>query len=1604
MLTLKSIQSVVLDESNIQKYLEIFCDTEIDYDRIFRNQLLQKFKKFYQQDISLWNAIEPHWLDMLNRARDNRFYQQFNVLLLIFLDSSFGLQIVQECGNSVQEIIQEEIDSFQELELDLFLFLKPLVALITKLHVQFDFAKYLQFGLNALESPLEARLLASVLVGTLLSRYSSVPIAESIQIISESNFELSPNHELKLLKASIENVEKQILVIGGILQSNPNSLLELPIESFISLFNTLNSLVVSHSESKVQTFGFQALSRWYQVAISKNIKAPQEIINQSLLLVLEKWDDSAVSQQKLREIFGSMVDIVQSDGEMLTLITTRLSQIYQKKVKYDLLTILASRLPSEKFFELDPHLLRNTLQYLDRPSLNQSASAFIVHLLKKRAQDKQDVRMFYPQFMDSLLCPNVIIRKCTAERILPVYAKLDFEGLNLIAEGIQPNDEVCLEAIVSCMKVAKGLGKALSIESGTSTLDIIGKSITSSVPRLRFQAFCHVTESSKTNQDITKSEVEYVKQFWKLDGCGETVDLRQQISSTFSKFFERLKRSVYKNERDILSLEKKLHNRPDLSSEIQPALDEIKNQRQLKKEFFRWIFEDALNNLFPGSSFPRTVGSIIILDLLNQTEKLVVDVSATIELKLFQFDSSKIYQIIFSRIVFDTFGDSRKELLAYLKNNELPKLEYGTQSFCEYLLSKVYQFFVSKRAADSDSAAYICRIIYIEYVSKQNIVLSKSTASNAKVGFLDLLIQRLQFHLEIAQKDLVAASVSHPLNSILTSIYNVLQEVDFVEYDEWEGSMNKLTKLCIEVCKLCQKVCSDASPEGNLPAEFEKDSDSKTAQILLRHCFRSIKQATNCISFIADLLLCKKHSSGYDYVKNTGDLFSELLTTIRHRGAFNAVQENLSIICKIVSLNQKLHPLLQHWLDNFISQISSLEVSVTRRSAGLPAAILAIISAPSNEHKAAFLHYTIEKLISIAQTPVDSKKIIQIDLPQVHAMNVLRILVSDSDLTTITRDYLGTCFEICIVQFKSDYFPLRNCAAMLFSSLVNKSFGTKKTKSEGDFVNLVFAREFFGKYPSLYKVILDELQYAVKLLKQNQVCPLLYPLLGILSRTKPIPLESDDSLYSSRVFEDLVKECAHAVQWKVREISARTLSTLIDSARCFQVVNEIVSKLKPDSTANFAHGVSLQVSEILETHWQEYSLNNEDSLRQLAKLFNSIEWLLKNNKFAVARGVFLGVIYRIFFACAHSEEITQLCDLAFHVSCNVLDGGLSLKYCPQYHLKTACTIVCHPKYFEKNVSFIESVFNCDNHNIIWMLFDSIPANNSQMALRNLAVKYFTDHQQIQIVTAASIKVISQFDNKVQVIDSIKFWFSRQITFELIKALLNLLSLIVVETQNLEHARYLISNCAKYLCEDQPVDLRLSAAQALNKIKGVKLENVELEYCILIRSILEDDDETVRESVNGCVAQLLNLQLPVCESLANTLMIKYMEKHTPIEYHLSVICTEDYKLLARMNRDLFDQEEMNSYKQPFINILNSMYYLERKLEDNHLGTLKSHIQIIWSEISKIEDLGWWSNYELVFNVLAQSIAISRILKVNNDLEWFNRLNSLKVHSLLHSIMI
>jgi hypothetical protein len=102
-------------------------------------------------------------------------------------------------------------------------------------------------------------------------------------------------------------------------------------------------------------------------------------------------------------------------------------------------------------------------------------------------------------------------------------------------------------------------------------------------------------------------------------------------------------------------------------------------------------------------------------------------------------------------------------------------------------------------------------------------------------------------------------------------------------------------------------------------------------------------------------------------------------------------------------------------------------------------AIVAIVGKSVSGRKL-FLRDTMLKLFEIASMTVSQSKD-HLDLPQVHAINVIRTILHDSDVAEESQSFISDAFELCISGISSTYFPIRNCSVMLFSVLVSKSLG-----------------------------------------------------------------------------------------------------------------------------------------------------------------------------------------------------------------------------------------------------------------------------------------------------------------------------------------------------------------------------------------------------------------------------------------------------------------------------------------------------------------------------------------------------------------------------------
>lgn len=107
-----------------------------------------------------------------------------------------------------------------------------------------------------------------------------------------------------------------------------------------------------------------------------------------------------------------------------------------------------------------------------------------------------------------------------------------------------------------------------------------------------------------------------------------------------------------------------------------------------------------------------------------------------------------------------------------------------------------------------------------------------------------------------------------------------------------------------------------------------------------------------------------------------------------------------------------------------MANITSNSISVTRRSAGLPLCVLAIVSGEPANRKP-LLTVTMKRLVEIASEQPARDADQTLDLPQVHAFNILRTIFMDAKLRTDVLQYISDGFSLVINGFSSKrYFKL----------------------------------------------------------------------------------------------------------------------------------------------------------------------------------------------------------------------------------------------------------------------------------------------------------------------------------------------------------------------------------------------------------------------------------------------------------------------------------------------------------------------------------------------------------------------------------------------------
>ncbi|XP_006990565.1 tRNA (32-2'-O)-methyltransferase regulator THADA isoform X1 [Peromyscus maniculatus bairdii] len=421
-----------------------------------------------------------------------------------------------------------------------------------------------------------------------------------------------------------------------------------------------------------------------------------------------------------------------------------------------------------------------------------------------------------------------------------------------------------------------------------------------------------------------------------------------------------------------------------------------------------------------------------------------------------------------------------------------------------------------------------------------------------------------------------------------------------------------------------------------------------TAQMVLVCCWRSMKEVALLLGTLCQLLPMQPVPESSDVlltvpqVKEMGDYFKQHLLQSRHRGAFELAYTGFVKLTDVLNRcsNVGLQKLPEWWLCSVLDEIKSSgpssKLCATRRSAGIPFYIQALLASEPKKGRLDLLKRTMRELISLALSTDTSKGAV----PQVHALNILRALFRDTRLGENIIPFVADGAKAAILGFTSPVWAVRNSSTLLFSSLITRIFGVKRGKEELSKTNRMTGREFFSRFPELYPFLLKQLETVASTVDSETGEPDRHPsmflLLLVLERLYPSPMDGTSSALSLAPFVPFIIRCGRSPIYRSREMAARALVPFITIDQMPSTLRALLDSL-PNSTdqcfrQNHIHGTLLQVFHLLQAYVTDSrhrtTADFQQELSDVTACTKAKLWLaMRQNPCLVTRAVYIDILF-----------------------------------------------------------------------------------------------------------------------------------------------------------------------------------------------------------------------------------------------------------------------------------------------------------------------------------------------------------------------------------------
>lgn len=1304
--------------------------------------------------------------------------------------------------------------------------------------------------------------------------------------------------------------------------------------------------------------------------------------------VIDFWTDgTSTFINALREMFNKflrLLNMVYLTKDKVVLFNSWLTQILELsstlRAQYYLIESLSTETDLYMVLECKPEFVENSLVLMWSDSLSNPIGKCITSLLINiyRIHFKENEALLGEwlelwQYSVLKYLQDVRFAKSIELYILiPLFKTMPDEAFLTFTQKLASFDA---SLRISLFRIGQELGIEEEPYHDDKLIPLSTVEILLQQDEYKLQAFELLTFSTKTSRPVNSYIYEIIKRHLRIFFVDTKIETRNYFCSALKHFILRIRDSTYSLNRDC----NKLIKAKKFPEEQVKKLNQIKESQN----FLRWLLDFLKTQICPGTQYQRNTLTFKILIILLESglDKSIPE--KYLDLRNFRpypfsievFKDKALLRMLIDNLTsnYDDIRQAAKKLLTISFDSDTLNAMKASFNW-EELHQRATGYLEVYQNTDIGAALqdFLC-----------------STCDDQK-KFVEDLIDELQKKIEESKKDYLK-HMDDPVGGYFAALSLILKNNEF----EFEFSKIIIAQ-CIRLIlsnwdTVKEPLCRN--PSEAKTSEVLSKSDIAD-QFIIAKAFRTIKES----SLLLEVLVTRA-SVTFGQLKSSGDLMITQLFNLRHSGAFQSVLPSFIACCTKVSAHYPAQ--LEEWLKVVLGSLEVKTQMITRRSGGIPSLLTSILAAERGKERP-LLKFAFETLERIASLPAiqDSEKI---DLPQVNAFNCIRSIFVESKLSEPCAPYVATALNLSLKHFTSDIYSLKNCSLMLFTSLQNRIFG-KAGKS-------VSARLFFTRYRGVREVLLEVLENSLKrpsgddgssVLSQSHI-ESIFLVLNLLLRLRPTP-----GYYGLDIFIEKVFDCLESTHWNIREMAAKTISSLTDDP-----LDKCETLLKTASTTrqNKLHGHLLAAKAIMSD--KRNVLEDKKAGARIFELLYSMEILLTNTCFATSKEYIEAVEYVLswestvvhikndfvaylgHFFLYHNERYSidgtkQLClSAAFRTL---------LAYEKSENIRTLCELGISSPFYEVQETAVNYVVNSLDLNL--------SCNRSiAIALKNA----FLEDKFMPSSKSRVLRALRETDYCFG-FETIKDLILHPTNEDLRLCAIETLG-YVVDTENMEFMNGIIK---KHTRDDMSVDFRMASLNCLNNFLR---RSVEPKTLLQLHKMLSDDDDDVREFAAQSLNKVLlgDPKYTTNSSVTGALFgEKYAEKFydSPEAARDVVQCLKDfldsYDVRISTTRSiiegLFEVEKDNQFRNEIeeniqrINILKKMNYFSNEFVSWIDNLIDGYLKFL--ENTKMLDgpLGWASNPE-IFSRLCILRILNKLYSPAKGLELEESLKNHNIHPMI-----